>query len=143
MLSGVKISMCFYTWPFQFVFIVVAIFVIRQSTKATTFLPTPLPAVVTCLPKLANDKVLIIFCFLMGFELNVLCLSLFKWIPQWREGSSTLLIRTLYRDGIIYFAVLFSVSLANTILVIKLFNSPYFYILMEFGNLRSFIHHFF
>jgi len=128
---GKNIYVLIYLASFQFVSVLVIIFALRQSAKSTTFMPLGLPTIVACVPKMANDKVLVIFCFHMGFELNVLCLSLFKWIPQWREGSSTLLIRTLYRDGIIYFAVLFSISLANAILVIKLFNSPYYYILME------------
>jgi len=128
---GKNIYVLIYLASFQFVFIVVIIFTFRQSVKSTTFEPLGLPTIVACVPKLADDKVLVISCFHMGFELNVLCLSLFKWIPQWREGSSTLLIRTLYRDGIIYFAVLFSISMANAIFVIKLFNSPYYYILME------------
>jgi len=127
---GKNIYVFIYLASFQIVFIIVTIFAVRQTAKSTTFVPSPFPTIVACLPQLANDKVLVIFCFHMGFELNVLCLSLFKWIPQWREGS-TLLIRTLYRDGIIYFAVLFSISLANAILVIKLFNSPSYYILLE------------
>jgi len=127
---GKNIYVLIYLVLFQFVSIVVAIYILRRSANSITFVPLGLPTIVPCVPKLANDEVLVIFCFHMGFELNVLCLSLFKWIPQWRDGS-TLLVRTLYRDGIIYFAVLFSISLINTILVIKLFNSPYFYILME------------
>jgi len=133
---GKNIYILIYLASFQFVFVGVIIFAFHQSLKFTTFVPLGVPTIVPCVPKLADDKVLIIFCFHMGFELNVLCLSLFKWIPQWREGSSTLLIRTLYRDGIIYFAVLFSISVANFILVVKLFNSPYFYMLMEYVNLN-------
>jgi len=41
------------------------------------------------------------------------------------------LIRILYRDGIIYFLALFSISLANAVVIFKLFNSPYYYVLFE------------
>ncbi len=39
-------------------------------------MPLGLPTIVACVPKMANDKVLVIFCFHMGFELSELYLHI-------------------------------------------------------------------
>jgi len=110
--------------------IVVSIVELNKSNISVIFVPSPSPTVVPCVPILGNNKLFICFFIVMVVELNILCLSLSKGFSQWRR-SSVPLVNTLYRDGVIYFAVLFSISLMNLIFVLKTFNTPYFYIVAE------------
>ncbi|KLO18928.1 hypothetical protein SCHPADRAFT_935764 [Schizopora paradoxa] len=114
----------------QIVVITLSLYYINESILALTFIPSPAPQIVACLPFSSSNKLSIPYCCVMAAELNVLLLSLYKGVHQWRRDS-TPLVRTLYRDGAIYFAVLFSISLANALIVLKKFNSPYYYVLTE------------
>jgi len=110
--------------------IVVSVVELNKSNISVIFVPSPSSMVVPCVPILGNNRLFICFFFVMVVELNILCLSLVKGFSQWRR-SSTPLVHTLYRDGVVYFAVLFSISLMNLIFVLKTFNTPYFYIVAE------------
>ncbi|KLO18748.1 hypothetical protein SCHPADRAFT_924988 [Schizopora paradoxa] len=115
----------------QVVYIFVLVFSLIQSNEYLTFPLSPIPNIVPCMPTPGNNKLFILFCYNMIFEFNVLCLSLYKKFFHWR-GGSTRIIHTLYRDGVLYFAVLFSISLANVILVVTMFasRSPYYLFLV-------------
>ncbi|KLO18884.1 hypothetical protein SCHPADRAFT_885781 [Schizopora paradoxa] len=108
--------------------IILSIFFLNQSIKATTFIQSVSPTVITCLPILGNNRMFAVYCCIMVAESNVLILSLYRGFSQWRRDS-TPLVHTLYRDGVMYFAVLFSISLANAIIISIEYNSPFYYIL--------------
>ncbi|KLO09661.1 hypothetical protein SCHPADRAFT_943473 [Schizopora paradoxa] len=110
--------------------VVASIIELNQSNRSVIFVPSPSQAIVPCVPILGNNKLFICFSIVMVVELNILCLSLIKGFSQWKR-ESTPLVHTLYRDGVVYFAVLFSISLMNLIFVLKTFNTPYFYIVAE------------
>jgi len=110
--------------------ITVAVFELDMSLKSTTFIPSPSPGVVACVPTLGDNRVFVTYCVVMGVDLNLLCLTLYKGLSQWRRNSEPL-IHILYRDGVFYLVALFLISMADAIVVFKLFNSPYYYILFE------------
>ncbi|KLO09663.1 hypothetical protein SCHPADRAFT_943475 [Schizopora paradoxa] len=110
--------------------IISSIIELNQSNRSSVFVSSPSKAIVPCMPILGNNKLFICFSIVMVVEFNILCLSIVKGFSQWRINS-TPLVHTLYRDGFVYFAVLFSISLINLILVLKTFNTPYFYMLAE------------
>jgi len=51
----------------------------------------------------------------MVLDLAVLVLTIWKGFTQWRRDASPL-VKTLYRDGILYFILLFTISMVNFIL---------------------------
>ncbi|KLO09659.1 hypothetical protein SCHPADRAFT_556724 [Schizopora paradoxa] len=70
------------------------------------------------------------YCIIMVVELNFFCVMVVKGFSLWRR-ESTPLIRTLYRDGAVYFVILFLVALLNVVFVVKSSDTPYFYIATE------------
>jgi len=110
-------------------FVVVAI-ELDHSLKFTTFTQSPLPSLVPCIPILGNNRMFVVYCLIMGVDLNLLCFMLYRGLSQWQRNSIPL-IHILYRDGVLFFLALFSINLANAIVFVKLFDSPYYYILFE------------
>jgi len=102
----------------------------NRKQKHHIVVPSPSPTLVSCVPILGNNKLFIDYCLVLVVESNFLFVLLLKGLSQWRINS-TPFVRTLYRDGVVYFVVLFSVSLVNVIFVEKAFNTPYFYIATE------------
>jgi len=109
---------------------------LRRVINIPEVAPSPLPTMVPCVPSLRNNRLLIVFSLVLGIELNILCVSAVKGVTQWRRESIPL-VQALYRDGLIYFVVLFSTSLINVIFIAKMFDSPYFYLL---ADLQSVLH---
>jgi len=73
-----------------------------QSVKFTTFTQSPSPGLVPCVPTLGNNRMFVVYCLIMGVDLNLVCLMLLRGLSQWRRNSIPL-IHILYRDGIVYF----------------------------------------
>jgi len=129
-LWGRGIRVLIYLSVIEAVAISVDVFELDQSLKSTTFVPSPSPGGVPCVPTLGINRMFIVYCIIMGVDLNLLCLTLYKGLYQWRRNSLPL-IHILYRDGIVYLVALFLTSTANAVVIFKLFDSPYYYILFE------------
>jgi len=127
---GQNLIVLVYLGSLQVVIIILSIRFNYEAVKSITFVSSPLPAIVSCLPISGNGKMSIAYCCVMVAEINVLVLSLYKGLSQWKRDS-TPLVHTLYRDGVLYFAVLFSITVANAVIIIKMYNTPYYYILTE------------
>jgi len=125
-----RITILLYLCSIQAVAIIIISFELNQSNQSVIFVPSPSPTTVPCVPTLSNNKLFVVYCCVMGLELNILCLSLVKGLSQWRRDSMPL-VRTLYRDGVVYFAVLFTISMTNVIFITTTFYSPYYYLLAE------------
>ncbi|KLO16039.1 hypothetical protein SCHPADRAFT_901857 [Schizopora paradoxa] len=123
-------SILAYLISIQIATFVIEVFQLDQAVKSITFTPSPVPTIVPCIPTLGNNGMFRVFCIVLGFEGNILCLLFYKAVSQWRRDS-TPLIHALYRDGFIYFAVLFAISLSNTVVVLKFFESPYYYVTIQ------------
>jgi len=119
-----------YLSAMQAISIAVIIFQLDQSLKSLIFIPSPSPAVVPCVPMLGINRMFSVYLVVMGVDLNLLCMTFYRGLSQWQRDSVPL-IHTLYRDGIYYFVALFALSLANAIVIFKLFDSPYYYIMSE------------
>jgi len=119
-----------YLCGIQLTAITSCIFLLYFSNKSVIFMPSPSPTLVSCVPILGNNKLFFDYCLVLVVEINFLFVLLVKGFSQWRINS-TPFVRTLYRDGVVYFVVLFSVSLTNVIFVETSFNTPYFYIATE------------
>ncbi|KLO12400.1 hypothetical protein SCHPADRAFT_941238 [Schizopora paradoxa] len=99
-------------------------YMVTEALKSVTFTPSPMPIIAACLPSLGTNISNFTYCIDVALEFQLLCLSLSKGFFQWK-CDSTPLFRTLHRDGFIYFAVLFCISLTNTIVNTRMFNAPY------------------
>ncbi|KLO12394.1 hypothetical protein SCHPADRAFT_941232 [Schizopora paradoxa] len=99
------------------------ILLVLRELRSVTFIQSPLPDIVACVPILTTDRNFIAYCIDIAFEFNILCLSLYKGIHEWRDISTPLTF-TLYRDGIFYFAILFCVSFTNAIIGAKMYRLP-------------------
>ncbi|KLO09664.1 hypothetical protein SCHPADRAFT_931034 [Schizopora paradoxa] len=119
-----------YLFSVQLITFIIEAIQVDEAFKAMTFAPSPVPTIVPCIATLGNNRMFTVFCIMLGFEFNILCLMLCKGFFQWRRDS-TALIHTLYRDGFIYFVVLFASSMVNAIVISKFFNSPYFYVTIQ------------
>ncbi|KLO12398.1 hypothetical protein SCHPADRAFT_941236 [Schizopora paradoxa] len=95
---------------------------ITKTLKSATFIPSPIPNIAACVPSLHVNTAGFAYCIDVAFEFQILCLSLYKGFFQWKS-ISTPLIRTLFGDSLVYFAVMFCISLANTIVDSKMYNS--------------------
>ncbi|KLO12402.1 hypothetical protein SCHPADRAFT_419020 [Schizopora paradoxa] len=100
------------------------VYVIVKMLHDLTFAPSPMPAISACIPIQGSDTAFIIFCIDTAFEFQIVALTLYKGLFRWKSVS-TPLIRTIYRDGFIYFAVILCISLANTLLCRRMFSTPY------------------
>jgi len=119
-----------YLCVIQVVAIVFSSILLSQSNASVTFELSPFPRIVSCIPTLGNNRLFADFCVILIVEFNFLCTLLVKGLSQWRRKSNAL-VHTLYRDGVVYFVVLFLICLINLSFVLKEFNSPYFYIATE------------
>ncbi|KLO05463.1 hypothetical protein SCHPADRAFT_725685 [Schizopora paradoxa] len=112
-----------YLFLLVFTAVVISIFELNESNESIIFLPST--SIVPCASTLTNNKMFLLYCFVSAVELNVVVLSLIKGISHWRKNSS-ILVHTLFRDGVLYFAVLFSISITNVIFMLKMPKSPYY-----------------
>ncbi|KLO04345.1 hypothetical protein SCHPADRAFT_947768 [Schizopora paradoxa] len=104
--------------------IAIKAYMVVEALKSVTFTPSPRPSIAACVPALGTNINIFTYCIDVALEFQLLCLSLYKGFFQWK-CNSTPLIRTLHRDGFIYFAVLLCISLTNTIVSARMFNAPY------------------
>ncbi|KLO07756.1 hypothetical protein SCHPADRAFT_634829 [Schizopora paradoxa] len=78
---------------------------------------SPLPSLRPCFPEflLHTNGIYIDYVCIMLAECNILALTLWRGIVQWR-GCDNTLINIFYRDGIMYFVCLFVISGVNVLL---------------------------
>ncbi|KLO09808.1 hypothetical protein SCHPADRAFT_978962 [Schizopora paradoxa] len=116
----------------QFVGAVIGVFDIIKSFKPAIFVPAA--PIVNCAIITAKNDVFVMYCFVLGTELNIVILSLIRGISHWRRESSKL-IQTLYRDETVsnsnlIFAKLVAISFLNVLFTLKPPESPLFYVVM-------------
>lgn len=113
-----------YLFTLQVVFIAISTVFNKQAFESITFSASPAPGIIPCITSVGNGRTSVAYSCVIASELNVLVLSLYKGLKQWRRDSSPL-VHTLYRDGVMYFAVLFSISVVNVVVLSTLFHTPY------------------
>jgi len=73
---------------------------------------SPFTSITKCsftVPK--HNLLFVVYILIMFIELVILTLTIWKGVSQWRVSSQSNLVKVLYRDGGVYFAVLFGLSL--------------------------------
>lgn len=79
---------------------------------------TQLPGIVGCVVTSSSHTIGLAWINISAFEFVIVSMTVAKGIEHFRSSSSTLLA-SLYRDGILYYVFLLAVSLANMIFVIS------------------------
>jgi len=87
----------------------------HTSVNALKFSPSEVPTLVPCLPTVPKTKEFIPFVNLMILEALVTVLAVLSAVKHWRHSNSPL-IKTLYRDGVLYFVCLLSISSVNVVI---------------------------
>ncbi|EJD38833.1 hypothetical protein AURDEDRAFT_116344 [Auricularia subglabra TFB-10046 SS5] len=93
---------------------IVNMWVVVRCTRHTHL--SELPRMAGCVVVSSSKSIASAWVAISSFELLIVLMTVFKGIEHFRLGSSTL-IASLYRDGIMYYIFLLSVSLANMIFV--------------------------
>ncbi|KAG7091666.1 hypothetical protein E1B28_010686 [Marasmius oreades] len=73
-----------------------------------------------CLNLMTNRDVYICWILLMVYDSASFILMAIPGFRAYREGGSSDLVKLVYRDGVIYYALLFLVSLVNVIIILLL-----------------------
>ncbi|KLO06102.1 hypothetical protein SCHPADRAFT_700536 [Schizopora paradoxa] len=110
-----------------------SIVMINNTLKHMIYVQSPAPTVLPCLPTSTDTMLWFAFMSIAINDLNVAVFTFYKGFSQWKSGMSRApLLRTLYRDGGLYFTCLFVASLANVVLMKKKTDSAYFLMLIGF-----------
>jgi len=79
---------------------------------------SPFPTISKCFVVIPDNKLYIDYGLIMVVELTIVSLTVWKGIQQWRVRGTSTLLSTLYRDGALFFASLFAISMANFLLYV-------------------------
>ncbi|KAJ8085543.1 hypothetical protein PM082_004361 [Marasmius tenuissimus] len=96
-------------------------FVSFNSFKYTTeFSVPPLPQLRGCFISGGNDVLYLCWIFLMVYDTGTMIMMVIPGISAFRMGGKSELVKTIYRDGIIYYILIFLVSVVNVVVVCTL-----------------------
>ncbi|KLO15028.1 hypothetical protein SCHPADRAFT_282963 [Schizopora paradoxa] len=110
--------------------------IINRSFAFISYGPSPAPTIIPCVPTIGDVRWWIPFMCIAIFDLNIVTLTLWKAVMDWRSGATrTEFIITLYRDGFMYFAGMFATSLTNVILMKVMRQTPYFLLFVGWQRL--------
>lgn len=90
--------------------------IVVEYTKHTTVIERP--GIVGCVVTSTTHTIGIAWVLISAFELVILLMTAAKGIKHFMESSSTLM-GSLYRDGMLYYLALFAVSLVNMIFIMS------------------------
>ncbi|EJD38842.1 hypothetical protein AURDEDRAFT_146763 [Auricularia subglabra TFB-10046 SS5] len=93
------------------------------------------PGLSGCVLRSSTQRVALAWIIFTAFELLIVVLTLVKGIEHFKHGSSSNLLTSLYRDGIIYFICMFAISVANVTVV---YTTPAEYLVLLSFMQRSF-----
>ncbi|KLO19409.1 hypothetical protein SCHPADRAFT_75928 [Schizopora paradoxa] len=77
---------------------------------------SPFPTVTRCFVVIPSNKLYIDYGLIMIVELTIISLTVWKGFSQWKMRGNSTLLTTLYRDGALFFAFLFAISMGNFLL---------------------------
>ncbi|KAG7091384.1 hypothetical protein E1B28_010422 [Marasmius oreades] len=73
-----------------------------------------------CLTLMRNKEVYVCWILLMIYDSTSFILMAIPGFQAYRTGGSSNLVKVVYRDGVIYYALIFMVSLINVIIILLL-----------------------
>ncbi|KLO12049.1 hypothetical protein SCHPADRAFT_439906 [Schizopora paradoxa] len=101
-----------------------------ESVNALRFSPSLVPTLIPCLPNVPKTKMFIPFINLMVQEAVMTFLAFLAAINHWRHTNSPL-IKTIYRDGTLYFVCLLLISTVNVVIFTVQSLNIYYDLLIE------------
>ncbi|KZT31130.1 hypothetical protein SISSUDRAFT_1068064 [Sistotremastrum suecicum HHB10207 ss-3] len=92
------------------------LYVVVSVVKIVTVIPKPLPQLAGCLLEAPKIAIQGIWLAPLALETFIFLLTLARAFQHWRQKlvSNTYLLNILYRDGFLYFLVIFAMNLLNT-----------------------------
>ncbi|RDB20003.1 hypothetical protein Hypma_012882 [Hypsizygus marmoreus] len=101
-------------------FIMLAEFIIHAYTLTLVFpAPSPAPGVVVPCVAIGPTKWLVAFWAMpLAYDSVTFLMTLYKSIEHWQNYVSSSTLSLLFRDGLIYFAAIFSMNLINVVLFV-------------------------
>ncbi|KLO12315.1 hypothetical protein SCHPADRAFT_423891 [Schizopora paradoxa] len=89
------------------------IYAANTLTKSLEWSLSPFPTISRCYINVTRENLMfVVYILTIVNESLILTLTIWKGVSQWRSSRSPL-IKTLYRDGVLYFFVVFAASLLN------------------------------
>ncbi|KAJ6574627.1 hypothetical protein B0H19DRAFT_606177 [Mycena capillaripes] len=79
----------------------------------------PIGTINGCYPVAGSEIIFVAFIAILLFETIIIVLTVYSGLKQYRQGSSPL-VKTLYRDSLFFFLCIFSITLANVVVVATL-----------------------
>ncbi|KAJ8085514.1 hypothetical protein PM082_004332 [Marasmius tenuissimus] len=87
---------------------------------ATKFAASPLPQFRGCFVSGGNDMVYLCWVLLMVYNTGALIMIVIPGFSAYRIGGKSKLVKAVYRDGVIYYILIFLVSLINIVVILTL-----------------------
>ncbi|KAG7089122.1 hypothetical protein E1B28_010830 [Marasmius oreades] len=91
-----------------------------QSLSAAVFATLPLPNFRGCLIANGDHIIFLWWVLMMVYDTGILVAILIPGVAAYRRGGRSELVRTVYHDGVIYYALIFLVSTINVIVTLAL-----------------------
>jgi len=110
-----------------------AIYGMQSYLKSMKYLPTPLPSMFPCNVEFSKSELYLDFAEVLVIEFTVVFLTVYKRYTSWPENQTPLL-RTLYRDALLFFSCLCTVSIANLVLFTTPGLAGYYQLLVQFQS---------
>ncbi|KAG7089126.1 hypothetical protein E1B28_010834 [Marasmius oreades] len=91
-----------------------------QFLSATEFAILPLPNFRGCFIAGGSHILYLCWVLMMVYDTGTLVMILIPGVAAYRRGGRSELVRTVYQDGVIYYAFIFLVSVINVIVILTL-----------------------
>ncbi|KAA1472315.1 hypothetical protein DENSPDRAFT_838545 [Dentipellis sp. KUC8613] len=96
----------------------VVLWAVSEFVKSTVFEPQPNPAIPGCNLASASSIVFICFAVLLVMESIIVGCTIWKGITLIRRAKTSNLLRTFYRDSIMYYLAIFPFTVGNVIILL-------------------------
>ncbi|KLO12314.1 hypothetical protein SCHPADRAFT_424337 [Schizopora paradoxa] len=94
------------------------VYAVKSLQSSLEWSLSPFPTISRCYINVTRPNLLYtVYVCTMGKEFVIFALTLWKGVSQWKTSRSPL-INTLYRDGVLYFFIMFAISLTNFVMAI-------------------------
>ncbi|KAF7367471.1 hypothetical protein MSAN_00810000 [Mycena sanguinolenta] len=119
-LSGAKRSVLIIFGLFWAAGVSTTIVLVALYLKSAVYKLPPLPGIPGCVLAAVNTTdVVFPFVVVLMYDTIILAYTLYLGVKNYRHAVKTPLIVTLYRDGILYYVCLFTISLLNVFMLVN------------------------
>ncbi|KAK1226633.1 hypothetical protein PQX77_010392 [Marasmius sp. AFHP31] len=85
--------------------------------------PTPIPGIAgfgECFYLISNKDIVVCWALLMVYDTVSFALMAVPGFKAFRSGGHSHLVKVIYRDGVVYYGLIFLVSLINVVIIVTL-----------------------